>query len=592
MEDLLLSSTPVKRKRLLLGDAPPDLPVLPSPEVSPVRRCQRGSSYRGMQWQSEEASEQYTPPPVLLSQLSGDESQMQSAPDDTGSSYQEETTLTLDDTFEGSIDIVEDVPRPDMKYIVFESCLLLLLRICAVCAGICDVSLSYFGTCITATTSCRHNPGHRRKWSSQPFVGRKPKGNIDLSAAILFTGLHPTPTLRMLRSMKVQVFEDRTFYSYQRAYLLPVVHAVWTQHQALLLASLQGKVTDLCGDGRCDSPGFSAKFLTYSFLSQSLGKIIHTEQVQVRENTRVQASTNMEKEALIRGLAFLEEKAITIGAFVTDRHPGIRAYLRDHCPGIQHYFDIWHVAKGVQKKLRAAAKNATCQELSQWVQPISNHLYACASACADNADFAVAMWKSAANHACNVHHGHSSTLYTRCLHKPSGPRAWLTAGSPPHRRLEGIINAHYLLRDIRQLSPKVQTFSIESFHSVLNGFATKSVAFTYEGMKARTLIAVLHFNENTKRPQAVTAEGEGKLHVKTPKGRGATVATEVKTDPTFGYVCELQSGVLERCEALPSFKEALAQVEPPMPPSFAPSAEERLPTKLIAAQQRIRFQKD
>ncbi|KAH9368241.1 hypothetical protein HPB48_011561 [Haemaphysalis longicornis] len=54
----------------------------------------------------------------------------------------------------------------------------------------------------------------------------------------------------------------------------------------------------------------------------------------------------MEKEALIRGLAFLEEKAITIGAFVTDRHPGIRAYLRDHCPGIQHYFDIWHVAKG------------------------------------------------------------------------------------------------------------------------------------------------------------------------------------------------------------------------------------------------------
>lgn len=101
MDDLLLSSTPVKRKRLLLGDAPPDLPVLPSPEVSPVRRCQRGSSYRGMQWQSEEASEQYTPPPVLLSQLSGDESQMQSAPDDTGSSYQEETTLTLDDTFEG-----------------------------------------------------------------------------------------------------------------------------------------------------------------------------------------------------------------------------------------------------------------------------------------------------------------------------------------------------------------------------------------------------------------------------------------------------------------------------------------------------------
>lgn len=69
---------------------------------------------------------------------------------------------------------------------------------------------------------------------------------------------------------------------------LSLLWQVWTQHQALLLASLQGKVTDLCGDGRCDSPGFSAKFLTYSFLSQSLGKIIHTEQVQVREVSRNQ----------------------------------------------------------------------------------------------------------------------------------------------------------------------------------------------------------------------------------------------------------------------------------------------------------------
>lgn len=98
MDDLLLSSTPVKRKRLLLGDAPPHLPVLPSPEVSPVHRCQRGSSYRGMQWQSEEAAGQHTPPPVLLFQPSEDELQKQSAPDDTGSGYQEESTLALDDT--------------------------------------------------------------------------------------------------------------------------------------------------------------------------------------------------------------------------------------------------------------------------------------------------------------------------------------------------------------------------------------------------------------------------------------------------------------------------------------------------------------
>lgn len=72
---------------------------MPSPKVSPAHAtCQRGSSYRGMQWQSEEAAGQHTPPPVLLFQPSEDELQKQSAPDDTGSGYQEESTLALDDT--------------------------------------------------------------------------------------------------------------------------------------------------------------------------------------------------------------------------------------------------------------------------------------------------------------------------------------------------------------------------------------------------------------------------------------------------------------------------------------------------------------
>ncbi|KAG0436251.1 hypothetical protein HPB47_018053, partial [Ixodes persulcatus] len=37
----------------------------------------------------------------------------------------------------------------------------------------------------------------------------------------------------------------------------------------------------LAGDGRCDSPGYSAKYCTYSFYCNALQKIVHTEQVQV-----------------------------------------------------------------------------------------------------------------------------------------------------------------------------------------------------------------------------------------------------------------------------------------------------------------------
>lgn len=53
--------------------------------------------------------------------------------------------------------------------------------------------------------------------------------------------------------------------------------------QGELLKSLGTDPTSLASDGRCDSPGHSAKYMTYSFYSDSLNKIIHFEQVQVKE---------------------------------------------------------------------------------------------------------------------------------------------------------------------------------------------------------------------------------------------------------------------------------------------------------------------
>lgn len=58
---------------------------------------------------------------------------------------------------------------------------------------------------------------------------------------------------------------------------------LFEQRQALLVAELNGVTVDLAGDGRCDSPGYSAKYLTYSVLAMQLGRIIHTAQVQVGE---------------------------------------------------------------------------------------------------------------------------------------------------------------------------------------------------------------------------------------------------------------------------------------------------------------------
>lgn len=81
----------------------------------------------------------------------------------------------------------------------------------------------------------------------------------------------------------------------------------------------------LAGDGRCDSPGSSAKFCTYSLMDNETGQILHVETVDKRE-VNLQ-SPNMEREALRRCLQFLTSQNITVTELVTDASSAIRKML-------------------------------------------------------------------------------------------------------------------------------------------------------------------------------------------------------------------------------------------------------------------------
>lgn len=58
---------------------------------------------------------------------------------------------------------------------------------------------------------------------------------------------------------------------------------VWNREQQSLLQARQGKTVRLAGDGRYDSPGYSAKFMTYTFMEMETNKILHYVQVQLGE---------------------------------------------------------------------------------------------------------------------------------------------------------------------------------------------------------------------------------------------------------------------------------------------------------------------
>lgn len=75
----------------------------------------------------------------------------------------------------------------DPKYIVFESCLRDLFLTCPVCGLSCEVQRRRMGTFVSFSQLCP-SCDYSRKWESQPVAGSTPLGNLQMSAAIYFTG--------------------------------------------------------------------------------------------------------------------------------------------------------------------------------------------------------------------------------------------------------------------------------------------------------------------------------------------------------------------------------------------------------------------
>ncbi|KAG0410559.1 hypothetical protein HPB47_012329 [Ixodes persulcatus] len=191
------------------------------------------------------------------------------------------------------------------------------------------------------------------------------------------------------------------------------------------------------------------------------------------------------------------------------------------------------------------------------------HVLVC-HGCGRQQELLVEIWLSMQNHVIDKHTGHGGS-YTR-LPGLQSLQADHREQAPPEGPGPDV--------------PHGQTFALESFHSVLIDFAPKSRAFTPEGMRARTRVAILHFNENADRCQAETREGKPRWAVKTSKARkGHHTACPVKTAPTYSYVHKLVKEVVainSRWRCLATAAKASTEIFPaPMTAAFArPSKEE------------------
>ena len=65
------------------------------------------------------------------------------------------------------------------------------------------------------------------------------------------------------------------------------------------------------------------------------------------QSNEVAGSTHMQLEGLKRGYQRLEDSGINVQTLVPDRHGMIKKYMRTEHADKSHYFDVWHLAKGI-----------------------------------------------------------------------------------------------------------------------------------------------------------------------------------------------------------------------------------------------------
>ncbi|CAM4649718.1 unnamed protein product [Leuciscus chuanchicus] len=522
------------------------------------------------------------------------ESQVQVEPHD--STYNPESTATE----ESELLIDPQTNYGEKKYIVFESCLRELFGSCPICKTKCTDQSRQMGTFVAFTQLCEKCQ-YNRQWQSQPIVGSTPVGNLLLSAATYFTGGSFVQLQKIFKAMNLQMTTYSTFRKHARNLIEPTIIHKWNRDQLHIISQLQqqGKVP-LAGDMRADTPGHSAKFGSYTLMHVETNKILDLQLIQSNE---VGGSYHMEKEGLKRCLDKLESNGLAVDYLITDRHPQIQKYLRER--SITQFYDVWHFQKGLSKKLDKLSQNKDCKVLKTWLRSIKNHIYWSATSSVSGPE-KLAKWTSLLNHIQNVH-VHENPLFPKCEHPDRVSRdqkKWFQSGSVELHKLGKVLYNKRVLKDVEKLSHHFQTSSLEAFHSLILRFAPKNVvkginsylAILHKKNKKFLLSTnipyfmccslfkgcISHYNENSDRHQATTTAGQAVFKFVFPKSKkGECTAKPVKIDPTYNYVDELISLLVNKVFLDPTpYTEELHAV--PIPPPLSSEYEKPSKEEVIA----------
>ena len=127
---------------------------------------------------------------------------------------------------------------------------------------------------------------------------------------------------------------------------------------------------------------------------------------------------------------------------------------------------------------------------------------------------------------------------------------WTRAASSMFVALSKVATDKTLLDDMAKPTQFRYTGDNEVFHSTLLRWVPKRIHFSYEGMRARTQLACLDYNNNCACQQSTTKDGERRWKIVFPKSKW--IAKPIYRNKTHNYIHELMETVYETKEQLSS----------------------------------------
>ena len=194
----------------------------------------------------------------------------------------------------------------------------------------CDQPISVVSTYIGATLTLRWQcvSGHQGSWSSSKRCRSKTGypfflNNMLLASSLFLSGNLFSKVALLCKFLNLRMISASTYYRMQKLYLCPSVNEQWTETRAAVHNEIGDQPVVLLGDGRSDSPGFSAKYCTYSLMDNATSKIIEVQFVDKREVHL--KSPCMEKVGLQRSLSAVRE--LNVLELVTDASISITSMM-------------------------------------------------------------------------------------------------------------------------------------------------------------------------------------------------------------------------------------------------------------------------